>query len=375
MDSANQALELIKKSENILILPPADLQGDSLSSALALLYTLKKIGKNVNLLAEEFPEKFRFLSLDALGDFIISVNTSGKEIAELRYEKNENYLKIYLTLKGGTVEEKDISFATHEAVAPIKKDLIFSFRPNLLITLGVGALEEVGEFFNQNSRLFYETPILNIDNNPSNENFGEINLIEITSCSLAEIATGLIESIDETALDKKNATRLLTGIISASYNFQSPKTCPKTLETASYLIEKGADHQAIIRHLYKTKSIPQIRLLGRVLEKLDFNKEKGLYSASLLSKDFEETQTSSRDLGFVLEELKFNFWKLPSLLILWESHSSPPLVKGVFYSLKQELTEKILANFEGVSKKEGALFLIKNPDIRAAKEEALKALE
>jgi len=368
MDALNQAKNLIVKSQNVLILPSQEMQSDSLVSAMALCSTLKKQGKNANILVEKIPEKFQFLSdwkPEGSKNFIISIDTSEKEISEMRYEKNKKNIRIHLTVNKGELRKENISFPS-----------LYNQKPNLLIAIGIRSLENLGGFFEQNSRLFYETPILNIDNHPSNENFGEVNLIDITSCS-AEILTNLIklmESEEEAFLNESVATQLLTGIICASQNFRNSKTRPKLFETSAYLIERGGDHQKIVRHLYKQKNVAQINLLGKILEKLDFDGKKELYFASLTEGDFQESQASSKDLSFVTEELKFSFRYLPNLLILWESHASPAVIKGIFYSLKLELIEKILQNYEGVSKGEGALFLMRESDLTLAKEKILKIL-
>jgi nanoRNase/pAp phosphatase (c-di-AMP/oligoRNAs hydrolase) len=379
MDVLNQAKNLIEKSRNILLLPSLNSAGDSLGAAFALFFTLKKLGKNVNVVAEEIPEKFHFLSeLNSLPskDFIISINTSEKDITEMRYEKNEKDLKIRLTLNRGEVGEKDVSFSPLEEKVEIKKGGLSEESPDLLITLGTSSLEDLREIFFQNSGVFYETPILNIDNHPSNENFGEVNLIEVTS-SVSETVTNLINSMERERgelLGSNIASYLLTGIIWSSQNFRNPKTRPKTFETSAFLIERGACHQKIIQQLYKQKEISQIKLLGRILERLNFDKTKGLYSASLTEKDFQECQASSKDLSFVLEEMKFNFRYLPNLLILWESHASPTLIKGVLYSPHPDLLQKVLENFEGISKGEGVLFLIREKELALAEEKVFKIL-
>jgi len=365
MEDFSQAKNLIERSQSILILPPRQIDGDTLASSLALFSTLKKLGKNVNVLIDEIPEKFKFLNgwhPETNGDFVISINTANKEISKMRYEKDSGDLKIYLTMDKGELSPKDVSFPV------ITKPL------SLLVTIGIKSLTEIAEFFEQNSRFLTETPILNVDNHPANENFGEVNLVNATSSS-AEILTNLIrfmESEDEAFLDENIATNLLTGIICASQNFRDSKTMPKTFETSAFLITRGGNHQKIIQHLYKQKNVSQINLLGRILEKLSFNEPKELYSASLAEKDFQECQASSKDLGFVIEELKCNFRYLPNLLVLWESRNSPTTIKGIFYSNKKELIEKILQNYEGVSKGEGALFLTKESDLDLAKENLLK---
>ena len=361
MEAINSAKNLIEKYQDILILPSPELQGDGLGSALALSYTLKKIGKNANAKIDDIPEKFKFLAnnyCSSPGDFVVRINTEGKDISQMRYEKNGGDLKIYLTMDKGNLSGNDVSF------------LPFSHQENpnygLVITLGVQSLENV-------PKNLWHLPIINIDNQPQNENFGQVNLIEMT-CSLAEIATNLIREAYRELLDKDSATCLLTGVIWSSQNFRNPKTRPKTFETSAFLIEKGADHQEIIRHLYKQKSIAQIKLLGKILENLNFYEPKDIYTAAVKEEDFNSCQASSKDLAFVLEELKFHFRHLPNLLILWESHASPPLTKGVFCSPNADLTEKILENFEGASKGAGTLFLIREVDLNIAKEKVLNIL-
>ena len=183
-----------------------------------------------------------------------------------------------------------------------------------------------------------------------------------------------MESGRSDLLDGRIASCLLTGIIWSSQNFRNAKTRPKSFETSALLIEKGACHQKIIQNLYKQKSLSQIKLLGKVLERLKFNQQKDLYLASLAEKDFQECQANSKDLSFVLEEMKFNFRYLPNLLILWESHASPSLIKGVLYSSYPNLLSKILENFESTSREGGALFLIRENNLSLAEEKVLKAL-
>lgn len=379
MEALNQAKNLIEKSQSISIVLAPELQGDNLGSALALLFTLKKIGKNVNVVGGEIPEKFQFLtglSPDHPQDFVISVKTDEKDVSRLRYEKNEKDLKIYLTLNSGEIGHGDISFSANSGgQIPDGANHAPGQFPDLLIVLGTKSLEDLGGFFEQNSGLFYETPLLNIDNQFFNENFGQVNLIE-TGSSLAEVTTGLVKLMgpEEKLFDRRIATCLLTGLICASQNFRSPKTRPKTFETSAFLIERGADHQEIIQRLYRQKSVSQIKLLGRVLEKINFRQEKDLYAASLTEKDFQDCQSSSGDLAFVIEELKFNFRYLPNLLILWESHASPILAKGFLYSANSDLIEKIRTNFESSPKGNGVLFLVREESLSLAEEKILKIL-
>lgn len=392
------AKNLIDKSRNILIIPSQDLQADILGSGLALFYSLKEIGKDANIFLKQIPSKFQFLTDDETvrpQKFAISVALSGREILEMEYKKNEGDLKIEFILKGKSLEPKDVVLVSPAAspgclpadgIKPLLRaepfnpasDAEFALKPDLLIILGAKNFEDLGDFFEKNPQLFYNTPILNIDNGPDNENFGEVNLVLLKSCSVSEIVADLIKLLGESLVDEKAATCLLAGIISATQNFQNPRIRPQVFETVSYLLEKGGNHQKIVQRLYKTKSLSQVQLLGLILGKLKFSKEKDLYSVCLKEEDFSSVKSAPKDLVSIIEDLKFNFWAsispAPNFLVLWESHCSPPAVRGIFCSSDLNLISKILERFEGISKRNGSFFLIRETDLDVALQKVFNVL-
>jgi nanoRNase/pAp phosphatase (c-di-AMP/oligoRNAs hydrolase) len=300
----------------------------------------------------------------------------------MRYEKNGRELKIYLALSQGEIKENDISFCSlNHSKDLLKENQDYSDNPDLIITIGITTLNALANFFEENQKIFYKVHILNIDNQPANERFGEINLVEPNSSSIAEIATDLIKTVDDCIFDKNITTSLLAGIIISSKNFRDLKTNLKTFKTASFLIENGANYQRIIQHLYKEKEVSQIKLLGRILEKLNFNKEKELYLIPLKEKDFQESGTKPKDLGNIIEELKFNPGILPNfnrvfpLLVLFETHSSPSCVRGIFYSKNLNSIDNIIKNFQGTQKGNWVLFTIKEKGLEKAEQKVLQLLE
>ena len=206
MASFQKAKKLIGEARNIYILPaplteqsgtdnsPEDNQAETISSALALFYTLRKLKKNVNLIVEEIPLKFQFLipSLDFLTypkDFVISIQSSSAEISQARYEKDEKDLKIYLTLDKGNIKKNNVSFG------------FASVKPDLLITIGIKDLSPHLFTDNRGFKTFSNLPVLNIDNQAGNKNFGSANLVK-SNYSLREIITNLIKSIGNNLWDK-----------------------------------------------------------------------------------------------------------------------------------------------------------------------------
>ena len=237
---SEQAKQLIRESKNIYVIPAQTNEPESITGALALFYTLKELNKNVNLIIEELPEKFKFLvpSLDFISfpkNFVISIPQKIANISQIYYEKNEEALKVHLTLDKGHIKKADISFYFSEP------------RPDLIITLGiqdfkVQLLDRLDSFgFLMNS------PILNIDNKQENKNFGKINLIK--DYSFSEILITLIKLINEDLIKKETANCLLTGLIIYTDNFKNSKTTAEIFEIAGLLMKKGANIKEIIGNI------------------------------------------------------------------------------------------------------------------------------
>lgn len=369
MDAVTQAKEILQKSKIILTFPAPDFQGDVFAASLGLTYAMQNIGKKANLLAEEFPKRIKFLK-DQDKTAVIAIDTTGKGITQLRYEKDDQNLKIYLTLKGGELSESDVYLNGSSCFLTQTPKL----KPDLIIVVGAKDLESLGNFFTAYQNIFAETPILNIDNQESNTKFGTVNLVDPIASSISEIVARLVFCFDLDLCIPKVATPLLCGIVCATQNFQNSKTTSTTLEIASLLMKKGADHQTIINNLFKKRSLAQVRLLGKALENLCFNEDKKFASIKLRSSDFKFAKADSKDLAFVVEELKSNFWNIPSFLLLWESHRSDPIIKGILCSKNQNLIEEILWNFEGIAQGETALFLIREPELTEAEKKVLDIL-
>lgn len=345
-----QISRLIDKSNNILVATPENINGDAFGSALAIIGALEKIGKSAKLIIpEEIPQRFEFLpkinslSYDVLQEreFILSIKNPKNHINNLCYEKKEEFLHIYLKAKE-KIEEKDLR--------------LVRFHPfDLIFTINAQSFEGLGKAFEYNPELFFETPIVNIDNHLSNENFGEINLIDITSSSVSEIIMELIDFIDRNLLTKDIATWILTGLIDATDNFQSPRTTPRTFNNAALLINRGGEQQKIIRYLYKTKSLEFLRLWGRVLHKLSWDERKKLVWGKIRQHDFQKTTTGSECLPQILEEIKSAFPEMKTTFLLWQTPLNGE-TKGTIYSLNLELLKDLSHRLNGILKNNNLLF-------------------
>ena len=72
----NQIIQLLQKSEKILIMPSSPPDGDSIGSALALFLSLKKLGKEVTVVcADPIPDVYQFLpTTNVIDDHLVTSN-------------------------------------------------------------------------------------------------------------------------------------------------------------------------------------------------------------------------------------------------------------------------------------------------------------
>jgi nanoRNase/pAp phosphatase (c-di-AMP/oligoRNAs hydrolase) len=300
----DQLKNQIEAAENILILAAEKPSLDTIAASWALSHLLKSLGKNpVVLQREGDADSFSFLSppeeteteIKGARDFVLSFDTARNRIMDFRTENKVGAFEIYITPEHGAIDPRDFSFI------PAK------FKYDLVIVLGCQSLENLGSTSEKNSDLFFEVPIANIDNASTNENFGQINLVDITASSVSETIAEIFKNIWGKQADKDIAQCLLAGLIAATHNFQSKKTTPQTFLAASWLIEKGADQQEVVRNIFKTHSFSFMKLWGRVMARLQWNEKLKIAWSTLSLEDFVQSRTKPEELPLVLEKVKDNF--------------------------------------------------------------------
>ena len=352
--------KIIREAKNICVIPSQNNEPESLTATLALFYTLKELGKNVNLITENFPEKFNFLvpSLDFISlpkNFVISIPRSLADVSQIYYEKNEHDLKIHLTVEKGQIKKEHIYFYFSDA------------KPDLIITLGIQDFQKELESKLDSFGFLLDAPLLNLDNQEGNKKFGAMNVIE--NKSLSEITLELIKSLDENAIKKDVANCILAGLIIHYENFKSKKTSPEIFEIAAQLIKKGADRQQIIENLYKT-TIQEISFLGKIFQNL--NMDDNNLSFSILDSDdfynFGEAQAEA-----AIEKIK-TIGIQNDLLVLWKTHASAPMIKGFFCSHNQNLIHKITESQKSTNKNGWVFISMPGSEINLAKDQIFKLI-
>ena len=298
---SQQVLEAIKRSQHPLICVPSGANADHYATALGFSKLLKKLEKQPTIVAADGQPStnLRFLSdqesiqstLQNLRQFVIELDASKTPVDELSYETKDDKLFVYLSPKKGFWDAKDVRTSTS------------GYRYDLIICIGSPDYESCAHLYRDNPDFFFRTPVINIDHSPDNEHYGQINVVDLTASACGEVCYELIESMATDLLDEDMATAFLTGMIANTKSFRTANVTPKTLQTASKLMAKGAQREQIVQHLYRTRSIPTLRLWGRALARLKADEETKIVWTMLSQQDFMHAGCDEADLPDVIDEL------------------------------------------------------------------------
>lgn len=321
LDLEQQVFQQIEKSKNILITFPNNRDGDTIASALALLLFLEKNGQKVDIVGyqkNKNEDSFRFLpsyskvqtSLNNLRRFIVSLDISKTKVNQIKYSVDKNKLNFIVSPSEGWFRSEDVSTKTGD------------FKYDLIIVVGASDLESLGKIYDNQVEFFYKTPIINIDHQPSNEAFGQVNFIDLNAVSTTEIIFYLLKNYKEDLIDEDVATCLLTGIINKTKNFKTTNLTPRTLLTTSQLISLGGRREEIINNLYRSRDISTLKLWGKVLNSLRTENNDQLIWSKITINDFKEARGTTDNLIEIIDELIANVPQARLIVILQELSSS-----------------------------------------------------
>lgn len=300
LTQVQQATELIQRSKRILIVTRQPETTDALAACVAVSLFLNKQQKAADAVIPDFDAKQApaFLKteglktiLGAVRSFEISVDVNLNPLDQLHYDVKDGRLLIDIVPKSGEWSPKDVTFRHGQD------------RYDLVIALDCPDVHALGSLFADHADFLYRTPILNIDRDPGNEYWGQINLVDLTAVSTTEILYRLFAEWNRNLIDEDIATALLAGMISKTQSFRTSNVTPQTLQTASELIAMGARREEIVHGLWRTRTVPTLRLWGRALSRLEQDRESGLVWTSLTRQDFIEAGADERALDGIVREL------------------------------------------------------------------------
>lgn len=276
--------------------------GDTLGSGLALLYWMRSLGREPGLFCrDQAPENYQFLP-------------SADEI----------------------ITEKSI-FQQADLVVVLDSG-----------DLGYAGVEDIF------SRLQAKPSIINIDHHMTNQQYGDINLIDSDASSTAELIYEFFVK-NKIGIDKKIATALLVGVLTDTGNFTNPATTFGSLQVASELVRLGARTHEISKNLLKNKPVDALRLWGRMLARLEENKKFNMAYTIIKQEDIDEISSPAEAVEGAANFLN-RLLNVDLVLVLQEN--SDGTIKGSIRSTNVDVSQ-IAEALGGGGHKRAAGFTIK----------------
>jgi len=234
--------EHIVENDNFLIVPHQDPDGDALGSVGAITQYLKNLNKNIMV----------FCATDSVDKF--------------------NYIPNIHLIDSDKAKFDDLSI-------------------NTIIVLDSGDLAYAG--IDRHIQR-HHTTIINIDHHQTNKEYGKYNLVNKHAASTTEIIFNYFKA-NNIKLDNTMATALLTGIITDTGNFTNSATTVSSINTASQLLQNGANLNLINKRTTQNNTINILKLWGIVLDRLEYDANHDIAYTYLTQTDFKEHNTDEKE--------------------------------------------------------------------------------
>jgi len=233
---------LLEDVRYILVASHIDPDGDSLGTQLAFASYLRHLGKEVYLVREsEVPAKYRFLP---------GIN----------------------------------------AITPVSsysKDFLVS-TALILECPNVERIGQASRFLTPNAK------IINIDHHQDNDRYGDINWINTEVSSVGEMAFEYFQQVGF-QITADTAEQLYTAILTDTGRFRYSSTSSQTMAIAGRLIEAGANPQKICDNVYYNLRPSSMKLIGKVLNVIEFFDEGSICLLTLTQQMLNESNAEASE--------------------------------------------------------------------------------
>ena len=220
----NKLLEIIKKSNTILLSTHINPDGDGLGSEVAIYYYLRDLGKECKIInISETSEKYDFLNKNSI---------------------IEKY-------------NKDIH---KEWISLCDCALIFD----------IGNYKRLGEI----SHIIEKNNVYcaSIDHHPSEDNFFDYRFLDVNAPATGYLVWEYFKSIKYN-LSKDIADGLYTALITDTGSFRYNSTTPDCHLMAKEILEAGVKPYDVYSKVYEQRTIPQVKLLSSVINTMNIKEE------------------------------------------------------------------------------------------------------
>ncbi|WP_312044393.1 DHH family phosphoesterase [Anaerotignum sp.] len=245
-DSLEKIREIISAHQNIVLCGHINPDGDAIGANLALAASLKKAGKNVQVLLRPYAPKYELIP-------------------------NGNLV----------VQREEVT------------------RAELFIALDCG---DIGRFDWIEDIFKGAKCTMNIDHHASNSFFGEYNYVQENASSTCEIVFNLLKGFFP--IDEGIASALYAGIIYDTGGFRHSSTMPETMRVAGELMSYGIPFTKIYNVLFDSRSFSEMKIMGKAFDKAELYFDGKVIFTSITMGDIEECKGTNKELDAIINYIK-----------------------------------------------------------------------
>ncbi|HLC93843.1 MAG TPA: hypothetical protein VJG85_02395 [Patescibacteria group bacterium] len=207
ISNSKKIMELIEDSRTIAIVPSKVAGADAFSAAAGLYAMLLDKGKDVSFIytgkvpemVESLVKKEEITSNIFTRELIVSIDYSNTPAAKVHYSTDNDILTLKLSPVPKDFDKNRV------------KSTIRGMEFNVIFTIGVQELGDLGQTFKELEEEFRVAKVINIDNTDRNQKYGLVNIIDNTADNLSLVV--FKNCVDWGLLpDTKAARALLTGM-------------------------------------------------------------------------------------------------------------------------------------------------------------------
>ncbi|MHC4603745.1 MAG: DHH family phosphoesterase [Planctomycetota bacterium] len=254
-----KAVELINKSNNVLITTHTRPDGDACGSIAALSDVLGALGKKAKpILLSPLPEWYEFLFVEKLP--ILGEDVSLEQLKQGQFAK---------------------------------PDLIM-----IIDTNSYSQLPQFAEFLKQNDK-----PVLVIDHHVTADGLGDVELIDTTAAGTGLIVFELLKYANW-LVTETIARALFVAVATDTGWFQFNNTDSRVYRSCAELIDSGANPAEIYHDLYQNFSHQRFKLMTTMFNTLELHLDGRFATQHLLQRDFEQTGAAHRDTENLIDECR-----------------------------------------------------------------------
>ena len=130
-------------------------------------------------------------------------------------------------------------------------------RVDTVVSLDCGAKSRLG----MSDSFFAGRTLINIDHHASNNDFGQVNVVDASYCATGAMVSDLLLALDMT-LTPAMASALYVALLTDTASFRLSTVTAEVFELAAALVEAGADPAAASKAVYGSNSLERLKAIA-----------------------------------------------------------------------------------------------------------------